>query len=134
MIRKGRNDMNKTLSRISLFFRFLLEIVAFVAVGYWAYGQAEGLLGGTLALVVPLIMALVWGIFGAPNDPSRAGQPPVPVPGWLRLLLEWILFGFAVWCIFALKLQVWGWLMAAAVLLLYGLTNQRVRWLLRSAR
>jgi hypothetical protein len=102
-------------------------------VGYWAYRQAEGLLAGTLALVVPLVMALIWGIFGAPNDPSRNGHPPVPVPGWLRLLLELLLFAFAVWCILDMKLLVWGWLMAAAVLLLYGLTSQRVRWLLRSS-
>jgi hypothetical protein len=119
------------LPQLTLYFRFFLELAAFVAAGAWAYGQAEGLLGGTLALVIPLVMALVWGIFSAPNDPSRAGKPPVAVPGWLRLLIEVFFFGFAIWCVFALGLQMWGWLLAAAVLLLYGLTIQRVRWLLR---
>ena len=55
------------LPQITLYFRFFLEIAAFIAAGYWAYGQAEGLLGGTLALVIPLVMALVWGIFRRPQ-------------------------------------------------------------------
>lgn len=120
------------LAQINLALRFLLEVAAFIAAGFWGYGLLEGLWGGTLALLIPLGMALVWGVFAVPNDPSRgAVRVPVPVPGWLRLLIEILFFGFGVWCVFTLGWLVWGWLFAAAVLLHYGLSYQRIIWLLR---
>jgi hypothetical protein len=112
-------------------FRFFLEMVAFVAAGYWGYGLMHGLLGGTIALLIPLAMALLWGFFVVPNDPSRELGGLVAIPGWLRLLIEILFFGFAVWCVFAVGLLVLGWLFAAAVLLHYGLAYPRLLWLLR---
>jgi hypothetical protein len=120
------------IARANLIFRFLLELAAFIAGGYWAYGLAEGLWGGTLALLIPLGMALVWGFFAVPNDPSRgAVSVPVRVPGWLRLLIEFLFFSFGVWCVFAIGLRLWGWLFAAALLLHYGLAYPRLLWLLK---
>jgi hypothetical protein len=120
------------IARANLIFRFLLEMTAFIAGGYWGYGLAEGLWGGTLALLIPLGMALVWGFFAVPNDPSRgAVNVPAPVPGWLRLLIEILFFGFGVWCVFAVGLRLWGWLFAAGLLLHYGLAYPRLLWLLK---
>ena len=119
------------LAQANLAFRFVLELVAFVAAGYWGYSLADGLMGGTLALAIALVMALIWGTFGVPNDPSRATNPAVAVPGWLRFLIEMLLFGFAVWCVFAVGLLLWGWLFAAALLLHYGLAYPRLLWLFK---
>jgi hypothetical protein len=75
-------------------------------------------------------MAL-WGAFAVPHDPSRSGGAPFPVSGLIRLLLELaILFGGA----FAYHQS--GYNMTAiglAVLIIvhYGLSGQRIAWLLQ---
>ena len=82
---------------IILAVRFLLEILALIAMGYWGWRQGEGLVRYVLALGVPLVAALLWGVFRVPGDP---GDAPVAVPGAVRLLLEAVYFGFAVWALF----------------------------------
>jgi hypothetical protein len=56
--------------------------------GAWRFAWAIGL---------PLIAATLWGVFRVPGDP---GDAPVAVPGAIRLLLEFLFFGTAVWCLF----------------------------------
>ncbi|WP_292315447.1 YrdB family protein [Mesorhizobium sp.] len=47
-------------------------------------------------MALPLVAAALWGTFAVPDDPSRSGRAPVPVPGAARLALELvILFGGA---------------------------------------
>jgi len=74
---------------VNLTVRFLLEITALIAIGYWGWQQSNNLLPQIgLTCGVPLIAAILWGTFNVANDPSRSGKAPVPVPGWLRLTLE----------------------------------------------
>jgi hypothetical protein len=70
---------------------FLLELAALAALGYWGWTTADGSLRFVLAVGLPLVAALLWGVFRVPGDP---GPAPVPVP--VRLLLEATLFGAAV--------------------------------------
>ena len=119
------------IATANLAFRFVLELCAFVSIGYWAYHQAEGLLGGTLALVIPLILALIWGAFGVPEDPSRAGRPAVHIPGVLRLILEMLFFGFALFCLFSMSLPLYAWLLLAALVVNYALAYRRLLWLVK---
>lgn len=48
---------------INLAVRFFLEIAAFIAIGYWAWVTYTGILHFVLVILLPLIAALVWGIF-----------------------------------------------------------------------
>lgn len=84
--------------KITDVFQFILEIVAFVAVGYWGWTQHEGILRILTAFGLPVIVALAWGIFRVPNDP---GPATVATPPKLRLVLELGIFALAAWCLYA---------------------------------
>jgi hypothetical protein len=113
---------------LNLAIRFLLEIIALIALALWGWRTNEGAMRFVWALGPPLVAALVWGVFRVPNDP---GDAPVAIPGWLRLLLELAFFVSAV-----LALRAAGWplpamLLAAIVILHYLVSYDRVLWLLR---
>lgn len=85
-------------------------------------------------LVVPLLAAVAWGLFGTPGDAAgRPGRPPVPVPGRVRLLLEaLVLFGGAV--LLAVSGQGWWAVALTGALVAYHVAAwDRVRWLLLPA-
>ena len=58
---------------INLAIRFLLEITALITMGFWGWRQSEGWFRYILALIIPILAAVVWGTFAVPNDPSRSG-------------------------------------------------------------
>lgn len=113
---------------INLGFRFLLELVGLVAMGYWGWHLGEGGLRWIWMLGVPLIAALLWGTFRVDNDPGKA---PVRVPGGVRLVLELVYFGFAAWGLHDAGAILAGWLLAGLVLLHYVVSYDRVLWLIR---
>ena len=115
----------------NLAFRFLLEIGALVALGYWGWTLVDGPVRYLLAAAAPLLMAVLWGTFRVPGDASHSGKAPVAVPGWLRLLLELALFGGAAWALVAAGQPLLGLVFGALVLLHYLLSWGRIRWLLR---
>lgn len=114
---------------INLAVRFLLEIIALIALGAWAKTKFPGALGITLMILIPLIAAVAWGTFNVKGDPSRSGKAPVPVPGILRLALELALFGSAAWALFSLN-PTYGWIFGVVALLHYLLSYDRIIWLL----
>lgn len=77
------------LQSANLALRFVLELTALVALGYWGFSThgsaAAKILFGAGA---PLLAAVVWGLFVAPKAAF-----PVPLP-W-RLLIEAVVFGSA---------------------------------------
>ncbi|GAB4529247.1 MAG: YrdB family protein [Anaerolineae bacterium] len=116
---------------INLAVRFLLEVAALLAIGYWGWSASAGLLRFVLALGLPLLAAIVWGTFRVPDDASSSGRAPVPVPGALRLLLELALFGFATWALYDTG-AVWPSLILGLVVLAhYVVSYDRVAWLVR---
>ncbi|MFX1484627.1 MAG: YrdB family protein [Promethearchaeota archaeon] len=110
--------------------RFILELWALVAYGYWGLNQSYGLLNYALMIVFPIIVAILWGTFAVPNDPSRSGGAPVPVPGAVRLLLEILILGAAFWLMYSNGLELIGLLFGLLVITHYFLAHKRVRWLL----
>ncbi len=69
--------------------RFLLELCILVALGYWGFHTARGMLGQiALGLGVPLLVAILWGMFLAPASSMRLAGP-------LYLILEVAIFGAA---------------------------------------
>ena len=115
---------------LNLAVRFLLEILALVALGAWARVQFSGAWGFILMILIPLLAAAAWGTFNVKDDPSRSGKAPVPVPGFVRLLLEFAFFGFATWALFRLNIT-YGWVFGFVVLAHYLVSYDRIRWLLK---
>ena len=81
--------MLELIKGANLALRFLLELVALAALGYWGFKSGNGALAKAgLGLGAPLVAAVVWGTFLSP-------QAPVQLPGLLALILQALVFGLA---------------------------------------
>lgn len=61
---------------INLGVRFLLELAALAAFGYWgATVRAPGAIRALLAIGIPLVVALLWGLFISPKARYSTGRP-----------------------------------------------------------
>lgn len=115
---------------INLTMRFLLEMSALVSVCIWGWKHSDGWLRYFLAIGIPIILAIIWGIFAVPNDPSRSGSAPIVTPGVIRLIIEFCIFAFATWSLYDV-----GWNKASVafgiiVVLHYIISYDRVVWLM----
>lgn len=114
---------------LNLTVRFLLEIIMLVVLGCWGWQLGHQWLSYVLAIVFPLTAAVLWGVFRINNDPKPA---PVVIPGVIRLLLEWVLFGLAAYGLKALgHPQLSGWL-AVVVIVHYAVSWDRTRVMLQN--
>jgi hypothetical protein len=111
--------------------RFLLELTAIVTFAIWGYAQSETWTRILLAILLPLLFALLWGVFAVRDDPSRSGKTVVRTPGIVRLLLELGLFGYATWMLVDLDHPLLAGILCGAVLMHYFISRERVRWLLK---
>ncbi|PLX12766.1 MAG: hypothetical protein C0598_05470 [Marinilabiliales bacterium] len=117
---------------INLFLRFILELIAFTAAGIWGYGQTEGFAALILAVLCPISMAAIWGIFAVPNDPSRSGKTVIKTPGIIRLILELLIFGFAIWAFYSIGMTIISYVLTFFVILHYALSYDRIGWLMKN--
>ena len=115
---------------LNLALRFILEIAALIAFGYWGWTQHEGVWRYVWAAGLVTAAAAIWGTFAVPDDPSRSGRAAVPIPGLLRLALELAFFAAGAWAFFAAGQPLWGAILGAATIVHYGLSYDRIRWLL----
>jgi len=115
---------------INLLFRFLLELMALFIMGLWGWKQGQGLTAFLLALTLPIIFAVVWGVFAVPDDPSRSGKAPIVTPGIIRLLIEIGFFIFSVWALYNMGYTIISIVFGLSVGLHYILSYDRIRWLL----
>ena len=113
-------------------FRFVLEVVALIVSGIWAWHQSNSIMGYVWGIGLPFLMATIWGVFAVPNDPSRSGKTVVKTPGIVRLFLELLFFGFAIWAMLSMRWEVAGWIFGASVLLHYVISYNRIQWLLKN--
>ena len=112
---------------LNLAVRFLLELAALLALGVWGWRQGEGWLRFVLAVAIPLVAAVLWGVFRVPNDP---GPAPVAVPGIIRLALELAFFGFATWALYDIGATNLSWALGIVVAVHYAISYDRIRWLI----
>ena len=83
------------LKGANLALAFLLELCALAALGYWGFHTGRGTLAKLgLGLGAPLLAAVVWGLFVAP-------QATVAVPRPVHLALEVAVFGLAAVALYA---------------------------------
>lgn len=116
---------------INLAIRFLLEVSALFSLGLWGWRSGNGWLRFGLALLVPIVAAVLWGTFAVPGDPSRSGTAPIAVPGALRLALELGIFACAVWALHHAGLTRASWMLGTVVTLHYLASYDRILWLIR---
>lgn len=112
---------------INLAVRFILELVALFAIGYWGWTQHEGLLQVLLGIGLPVLAAAAWGTFRVPDDPR---DPPITVRGWVRLLLEIAYFGGAVIALAAADQPTAALILGIVIVAHYVLSYDRIIWLL----
>lgn len=118
------------LQAFNLALRFVLELLALVAVGYWGFTLSAPLGLQMLAgLGLPLVLATVWAVFRVAGD---GGEPIVVVTGPVRLLLEAAVFGTALALLVAADASRLAAALALVLLLHYGLDLPRVATLLRN--
>ena len=84
------------LKTSNLALRFLLEIAALVAVGYWGWKSAEGPARWVLAIGAVAAVVAIWTLFVSPNPTIVLAMP-------IRLAIELV-----VWAAAAAALYVTG--------------------------
>ena len=118
---------------VNLAFRFLLEVAALLGMGFGTYAIVSDAvptgLAWVLALAVPLVAATAWVTFNVPGDRSRSGEAPVPVPGIVRLLVEFNVFLVAVVLLWFASPTA-AIVLALGVIVHYALSVDRIRWLI----
>jgi hypothetical protein len=100
---------------VNLGIRFLLELAMLVALG-WVGGEigSSWPVSVLLAIALPVLAAVVWGMFIAPKAPRRLTDPA-------KLAVELVLFAAA-----AMGLAIVGHLVLAAVLAVAFVINTAV--------
>jgi hypothetical protein len=117
---------------INLAFRFLLELAAISAMGFWGWKLSDTNFKWLWMIAVPpLFFLIIWGIFNVPGDPSRSGNAPIVVAGYLRLGIEVLFFAFALWALTELNLTTYGLIFLILLVIHYVLSHDRMIWLLK---
>jgi len=114
----------------NLALRFALEIGALIGLGVAAWQSTSGPVRWFAAIAVPLVAAAVWGTFNVLNDPSRSGEAPVEVAGWLRLLIELTILGGGAVAIGIVWGPIAGIGFAVLILVHYVASWSRIQWLI----
>lgn len=120
----GSNPLNLAL-------RFVLELVALFGLGAWGWRAVGSPVRYVLVAGLPVLAAVLWGVFAVPDDPSRSGRAPIAVRGFLRLGLELLVFGLGALALREAGLEQMGFVFALIVLIHYAISYDRVAWLLR---
>jgi len=114
----------------NLALRLGLEMAALLGLGVAAWSQTDGVARWVAVIALPLAAAALWGTCNVLDDPSRSGEAPVEVPGWVRLTVElivlvggWVGYGVAGY-------PATGAALAALTVLHYTAGRARVHWLL----
>jgi len=116
---------------LNLIVRFLLELTAFFSSGLRAWHVSEVWSRFILVILVPLTLAILWGVFIVPDDPSRSGKAPVPVQGVIRFVLEIAIFILTVWALYYLGYVIISLVTGFVVLAHYSLSYDRIKCLLK---
>ena len=99
-----------TLKSINVAVRFLLELCVLISVGSWGFKTGSGwLLKILLGIGVPLLIAVIWGMFGAPKATYH-------LSGLTLLALEIVVFGSGVAVLYVTNNYSLAWGFAVIVI------------------
>jgi hypothetical protein len=109
----------------------LLEVSAVLAYGYWGWAVYAGSERYVWTIGAMVVAWIVWDVFRVPGDGSL--KPAVPVPGWVRLVIEAAYFTGVSSALVAAGVPELGIAFAILVAIHYTVTHRRLVWLLREA-
>jgi hypothetical protein len=117
---------------VNLAIRFLLELAALIILGLWGWRFSNNMwLQYAMAISTPGAAAAIWGIFNVPNDPSRSGNAPIVVPGFIRFIIELLFFAVATWALHDLGYMKLSLTYGVVVVVHYLVSYDRIMWLLK---
>ncbi len=119
-----------TMAGWNLALRFGLEIGALVGLGAAAWSLSTGALRWVAVIAVPVGAATLWGVFNVLDDPSRSGEAPVEVAGWVRLAIELLILGGGAVAVGITAGLTLGIGLALLVAIQYATSWNRVQWLI----
>ena len=117
---------------LNLGLRFLLEMTALFAAAFWGWTAHEGWFRYFLLVGLPILLAVAWGVFAVPDDPSRLGKTVVKTAGWVRLILELGIFMLAGWAFYESGYHAVSIIFLSVVIVHYLLSYDRLMWLLKN--
>jgi hypothetical protein len=104
--------------------------MALIVSGIWAWNLTNGWISLIIAFGIPVIIAVIWGVFAVPNDPSRSGKAPIVTSGIIRLIIELGIFAFAVWAFYDIGFAIISLIYGIIVIIHYAVSYKRIKWLL----
>lgn len=128
-----RTSQPVSMHPLNLGLRFVLEVAALAAFAWWGWAWGNPW-RWPLAIGLPVLAAIIWGLFRTPGDGSANQKAPVPVHGIIRLSLEMTFFGLAIVALFTAhgnsRAELAGVILTLTVILHYVLSWDRVLWLM----
>ena len=115
----------------NLLLRFFLELAALAGFAILAWNLTGGFWRYVAVVAAVVLIGAVWATFAVPDDPSRSGNAPVPVPGAVRLVLELAILLGGAWAFHASGFTWAGLTISALVIAHYLLWIDRIVWLLQ---
>lgn len=116
---------------LNLALRFLLELATLTVIGYWGFKNNAGILKYFMGIGLPLLLAVIWGVFAVSNDPSRSGKTVVETAGIIRLVIELLFFAGGIFALYKLGYNKAVLVFAVTVIVHYLISYDRVLWLLK---
>lgn len=103
------------LKMANLALAFLLELCLLAALGYWGNHTGQSMLMRWLLMIgVPLLLAVVWGVFLAPKS-------AVALPNGVKLAGKFVAFAIGVLALWSVGQTTWAAVFAVVVVINMGL-------------
>ncbi|WHY92603.1 YrdB family protein [Neobacillus cucumis] len=98
------------LQFLNLLLRFLLELTSLYVWGYLGYKTGNSpLFQWLLAIGAPLVVAVIWGLMGAPKAAIQLSEP-------VHLILEIIVFGLPILLLVTVGKSEMAWILGSLLL------------------
>lgn len=95
----------------NLAWRFLLEVISIIAIGYWGFKIDKGVvIQYVVGLGGPLLIIVIWAMFGSPSAPFK-------LQGIYRIALEFSIYGLAFVAILLKKGHIWAIVFAGSIVI-----------------
>jgi hypothetical protein len=113
----------------NLVLRFFLEMAALAGYVYWGWSTYQGNNRYFWSIGLFMLVAVIWGVFRVPGDPSSGGDVVISVPGVLRLIIELLVFGGSAFLVYQTGRERYAVYFIVLVLIHYIVGYRRIYWL-----